>query len=55
MVKREVRKESAVFQCEECRMLYADKKKAAACEKWCKQHHSCNLELIKDAIGKAGV
>ncbi|HLC97415.1 MAG TPA: hypothetical protein VJC21_01380 [Candidatus Nanoarchaeia archaeon] len=47
-----VKKKNKAFACAECRMLYAEKKKAEACEKWCKEHHSCNIELIKDAIGK---
>lgn len=39
-----------LHRCEECNLLYHDSEKAQKCEEWCKEHHSCNLELIKDAV-----
>jgi Zn finger protein HypA/HybF involved in hydrogenase expression len=39
------------FQCEECEMLFEEKKWAQKCEEWCKEHKSCNIEIIKHAAG----
>ncbi|MBI2650871.1 hypothetical protein HYX01_00160 [Candidatus Woesearchaeota archaeon] len=38
------------FQCEECLFYYNDKKMAEKCEKWCKEKHSCNMEITKHAV-----
>ncbi len=38
------------YQCEECKFIYSDKKWAEKCERWCKKHHSCNLEITKHAV-----
>ena len=38
------------FVCSECGMQYADKEWAQKCSSWCKEHHSCNLEITKHAI-----
>ena len=47
-MKKEINK--TYYRCNECKMLYKDKKMAEKCESWCKEHKSCNLELIKHAI-----
>jgi len=39
-----------LYQCEECGFKYAKKETAEKCQAWCKEHKSCNLEIIKDAI-----
>lgn len=39
-----------VYQCEECKLFYKEEKIAQECEKWCKEHKSCNLEIIKQAV-----
>lgn len=39
------------YQCEECGLLYEDELWAARCEGWCREHHSCNLEIIRRAVG----
>jgi hypothetical protein len=39
-----------VFQCPACKMSYKDKKWADACFAWCKEHHSCNLEIMEHAV-----
>ena len=31
-------------------VMTVEPEKAKKCEKWCKEHRSCNLELIKDAV-----
>jgi len=38
------------YICEECKLKYEGKKIAQKCEKWCKKHKSCNLEIIEHAI-----
>ena len=51
MVKEIQTKEATLFQCEECGMKYRDKETAEKCQAWCAEHNSCNLEIIKDAVG----
>jgi predicted ATP-dependent serine protease len=47
MVK-EIKKGNQVFyQCQECGFYYQEREWAQKCEKWCKEHKSCNLEIIK--------
>lgn len=41
-----------VFQCEECKLLYTEKEIAEKCQAWCREHKSCNLEIISHAIKK---
>jgi len=38
-----------LYQCEECSLHYKDKKWAEKCESWCKEKHSCNLEITRHA------
>ena len=38
------------YQCEECKLLYAERETAEKCQAWCPEHKSCNLEIIKYAI-----
>ena len=40
------------FACEECKLLYRNKNWAEKCEAWCKEHHSCNLEITRHSIKK---
>lgn len=42
-------KNKKLFQCPECGLRYAEKEIAEKCEAWCKEHHSCNLDIIKYA------
>ena len=37
------------YQCEECGFKYEEKEWAEKCEVWCKEHQSCNLEIIEHA------
>ena len=39
-----------VYVCAECGLTYADKEWAKKCQAWCKEHHSCNLEITAHAI-----
>ena len=41
-----------VFVCPECNLSYKDAEWAKKCAVWCKEHHSCNVEIIKHAIQK---
>ena len=38
-----------LYQCEECGFKYAKKEIAEKCQVWCREHKSCNLEIIKYA------
>lgn len=39
-----------LFVCSECGYQYKEKKLAQDCQKWCREHDSCNLEIIKYGI-----
>jgi len=39
-----------LYKCEECGFLYKDKEWAEKCQVWCKENHSCNLEIIGHGI-----
>ena len=39
-----------LFTCPECGLSYKDKTWADKCERWCKENHSCNLEITKHAV-----
>lgn len=43
-------KPEKVFACPECGMSYKDAEWAKKCAAWCKEHKSCNLEIIKHAV-----
>ncbi len=36
-------------QCDICGFHYKEKEWAEKCEAWCKEHHSCNLEITEHA------
>ena len=38
------------YKCSECGLSYKEKEWAEKCQKWCSEHNSCNLEIIKHAI-----
>ena len=44
--------EAAEYQCPECGFKYKEKEWAEKCEAWCREYHTCNLEIIKHAIKK---
>ena len=39
-----------LYTCPECGFHYTDKEWADKCEAWCKERHSCNLEITSHAI-----
>lgn len=38
-----------LFICPECNFSYKEAEWANKCAAWCKEHHSCNVEIIKHA------
>jgi|TARA_Y100000310_G_scaffold238535_1_gene241942 hypothetical protein len=50
MVKELNKDGKEYFQCEECSFFYEDRESAEKCEKWCKEKHSCNIEITKYAV-----
>lgn len=45
-----MKKQNNFFICEECNFKYKEEDWARKCEQWCKEHHSCNLEITKHSI-----
>lgn len=45
----EVTKFKNSYQCQECGFHYREKELADKCATWCKEHKSCNLEIVKYA------
>lgn len=38
------------YQCPECKLHYAEKHHAEACEQFCRQYRACSLEITKHSI-----
>ena len=43
------KKKEKLYECPECGLHYTDSEQAEKCEAWCKEHHSCNLEITSQA------
>jgi len=43
-------KNKELHQCGKCGLKYKDKETAEKCQAWCKEHKSCNLDIIKFAV-----
>ncbi len=39
-----------LYPCPECGLQYKDKQRAEQCEVWCREHHTCNIEITSHAI-----
>ena len=39
-----------LYKCPECHLNYKEKEWMNKCEAWCKEHHSCNLEITAHAV-----
>ena len=39
-----------LYECPECHLNYKEKGWMDKCEAWCKERHSCNLEITAHAI-----
>lgn len=48
--KDESIREGTTYECSECRLHYRDKETQEKCEAWCREHRSCNIEIIKSAV-----
>lgn len=40
----------AYYACEECGFAYETRELAQKCQNWCREHHSCSLEITKHAV-----
>lgn len=43
-------KETELYPCPACGFRYREKVWAEKCEAWCREHQSCNLEIINHAV-----
>jgi hypothetical protein len=50
MVGKTEKQNKVLYQCEDCGHFYETEELAKKCEEWCKEHKSCNLEIIKYAV-----
>ncbi len=50
MAKDKEQTDDKTYQCEECGLWYKNKEISEQCQAWCKEHKSCNLEIIKHSI-----
>lgn len=50
MVKETEKNGKKYFVCGECNFAYEGKDLAKKCENWCREHHSCNVEITKHAV-----
>ncbi len=50
MEKQHDESKTKLYACPECGMSYAEPEWAKKCSAWCKEHKSCNLEIIKYAV-----
>ena len=39
-----------LYKCPECGLHYESEDQTKKCEAWCKEHKSCNLEIISLAV-----
>ena len=54
MVKEIKKGNKNYYMCEECGFYYIDKSMAKKCQRWCKEHKSCNLEITSHAVKLGG-
>ncbi len=40
------------FKCNECGLIYKDRKWAEKCEKFCRTNKACSLKITKHSINK---
>ena len=50
MVRIIKQNEKELYQWEECGFHYENKKQAEKCQVWCKENHSCDIEITASAI-----
>ncbi|MDO8339972.1 MAG: hypothetical protein Q7T16_04920 [Candidatus Burarchaeum sp.] len=45
-----VNEKDGKYQCADCKLWYEEKRWAEKCEAWCLKHHTCNIEITRNAI-----
>ncbi len=50
MVKEAKKGKKTLFVCEVCGFAYEERSWAELCEKYCGEHHACNLEVTQHAV-----
>ena len=50
MVEEKIIGHEKFYMCVQCNFAYKEKELAEKCEAFCKEHHSCNLEITKHAV-----
>ena len=46
----DIKKDKKTYVCGECGYEYREKEWAIKCQKWCFEHKSCNMDIIKHGI-----
>jgi len=52
IIRNHIASKQIYFKCKECGLFYKERIWAVKCEEWCLANKSCNLEIIKHAVGK---
>lgn len=52
MMNRSKQVATKLFVCPECGLSYGDAEWAKKCASWCKEHKSCNTDIIKHVVQK---
>ena len=50
MMKGRGHKKSGLYECKECGLLYEEEEWVDKCEAWCREHKTCNVEIMKHAV-----
>ncbi|MDP3879013.1 MAG: hypothetical protein Q8Q07_01740 [Dehalococcoidales bacterium] len=50
MVEELIKGDKTFYACEECGLAYEEREQAERCEAWCREYHSSNLEIIRQAV-----
>lgn len=50
MVKKISTEDTMLYECGECGFRYTEKQWAEKCAAWCKEHASCNIEIISHGL-----
>jgi len=50
MVEEIKKEDKTYYACPICKFKYEEKVWAEKCQNWCKEHHSCNIEITKHAV-----
>jgi predicted ATP-dependent serine protease len=50
MVKEIKKNDENLYVCEECGLVYKERRWAEQCEEFCSKYHSCSLEITRHAV-----